>query len=80
MFMFEVERVHVESFHQIPVIPDPHGAAVEVDQEPLVRVEIERVSQVNAVEMVAKLGTYERATSVGSVNVKPELDKNLNDQ
>ena len=59
MFMFEVERVHVESFHQIPVISDPHGAAVEVNKEPLVGIEVERVGKINTVEMVAKLGTDE---------------------
>ena len=39
VFVLEVERVDVEGVYEPPVVLHPHGAAVEVDEEPLVRVE-----------------------------------------
>ena len=91
VFVFQVERIHVEGVHYLSVIrdrqsfhphprlsyclpgvPHPHGGAVEVDQHPLVWVEVEAVCQLHTAEEGPELGTDEGAPSVGCVYVEPE--------
>ena len=58
--------------NDLPGVFDPHGRTVEVDQHPLVRVEVEAVGELDPVQKGPELGTYEGASCIGSIHVKPE--------
>ena len=58
--------------NDLPGVSDPHGRAVEVNQHPLVRVEVEAVGELDPVQKGPELGTYEGASGVGSIHVEPE--------
>ena len=50
----------------------PHRGAVEIDEHPLIGVEVERVGVLDAFEMVLELGADERTSGVRGIHVKPE--------
>ena len=56
----------------VPGVPDPHGGAVEVDQHPLVGVEVEAVRQLHPVQERPELRADEGATRVRRVYVEPQ--------
>ena len=70
--VFEVDRVHGEGVHREAGVLEPHGGAVEVDQHPLVGVEVERVGQLDPVEERSELGTNEGRSGIGCVHMQPE--------
>lgn len=72
--MLQVERVHVEGVDQEARVADVEGGTVEVDLEPLVRVDVERVSKLDAAHQVPVLGTHERVARVRGVHVQPEAE------
>jgi len=72
LLVLEVERVDVEGVDQPGGVLEPHGGAVEVDQHPLVRVEVERVCFVDAAHQRSELGTDEGRACVGGVHVQPD--------
>ena len=72
VFVFQVERINIEGVHDLPGVPHPHGGAVEVDQHPLVRVEVEAVRKLHTIQEGPELRTDEGTPSVGCVYVEPE--------
>lgn len=48
--VLQVERVHVEGVYDGGGVSHPHARAVKVHQQPLVRIEVERVAELNAVQ------------------------------
>ena len=70
--VFEVDRVHGEGVHREAGVLEPHGGAVEVDQHPLVRVEVEAVGHLDPVKERPELRADERTARVRGVNMKPQ--------
>ena len=67
----EVEGIDVESVDQLVLVLHPHGGAVEVDEQPLVHVEVEGVGELDAVEDGPVLRADEGAARVARVHVQP---------
>ena len=67
----EVERIDVESVDQLVLVLHPHGGAVEIDEQPLVHVEVEGVGELDAVEDGPVLRADEGAARVARVHVQP---------
>lgn len=59
LLVLEVQGIDVEGVHQPGGVLQPHGGAVEVDQHPLVGVEVEGVGSFDAFEQVTELGADE---------------------
>ena len=68
----EVEGIDVESVDQLVLVLHPHGGAVEVDEQPLVHVEVEGVGELDAVEDGPVLRADEGAARVRRVYVQPQ--------
>lgn len=69
--VLQVERVDHQSASQLVPVFHPQARAVEIRQQPLVGVHVERVGQVHAVHQRSELRAYERAARVGRVHVQP---------
>jgi hypothetical protein len=69
--MHQVDGVDFEGIYHVGRILEPHGRAVEVYQQPLVRIEVERVDLVDALHEMAELRTDEGRAGVGSVHMQP---------
>ena len=55
-----------------PITADaPHGAAVEVDHHPLVRVHVEGLGELHSLHQRPELRADEGAASVAGVNMEP---------
>ena len=69
----QVQGIDVEGVHQPRGIFQPHGRAVEVDQHPLVGIEVEGVSSFYALHQVSEFRADEGRTRVGGVHVEPNV-------
>ena len=70
--VFEVNWVDGESIHGEAGVLEPHGGAVKVDQHPFVGIEIEGVSQLDAIEKRSELGTNEGGSCIGCIHMQPK--------
>lgn len=70
--MLEIERVHHQRRRQSNTIPDPEGGNVEISQQPLIRVRVERICILDAFEQWLQLGTDERIARIRCVDVQPD--------
>ena len=52
----------------------PHWGTVQIDTEPFVSVEIERVDQFDAFEQMSVLGADRRAPCIRCVHVQPDSE------
>ena len=57
----------------------PHSRAVKVNQQPLVRIKVEGISQIQSFQVVAILFTDESRAGVSGVDVKPQVFALTND-
>lgn len=70
--MLEIERIDVEGVHDPRRLLQPHGRTIEVDQQPLVRIEVKRVGPFDALHQVPEFRTDESRTGVSGVHVQPD--------
>lgn len=73
LVVFQVKRVDVEGVDDPPRFLEPHRGAVEVDQHPLVRVEVEGARVLYAFHEVAVFRADEGRASVRGVHVQPDV-------
>ena len=75
MIVLEIKGIDVESIDDLRCIFDPHGGAIEVNEEPLVRVEVVAVSQLDSIQDGAVLGQNESAARIGCIDMEPNTLK-----
>jgi len=69
----KVFRRDGEGVDDIVAVLDPRRGAVKVHQQPLVWVEVEGIGEFKSIDEVAILWAHERGTSIGSVDVHPNV-------
>ena len=75
-FVVRTEGTEGRALHEIGFLMtshSPHCRAVEVDHQPLARVEGDGVRELDSFHPLPELGTHEGRPGVGGVHMEPEL-------